>query len=118
MCHEPNGDIRARLRRRRDLNTVFGGWGQFTHWWTSTLHSNLIFGYMHADVDVARLGAGANGLNRNIQSAAGNLFWTPVSRVNIGFEVMHGWRYLARAAPGTQKSGEASRIQLGIQYLF
>jgi hypothetical protein len=100
------------------LNTVFGGWGQLTHWWTNTLHSNLIFGYMEAEVDVARLGAGANGLNRNIQSVAANLFWNPVSRVNIGLEFSHGWRYLARAAPGSQMSGEASRIQLGMQYHF
>lgn len=100
------------------LNTVFGGWGQLTHWWTNTLHSNLIFGYMRAGVDVARLGAGANGLNNNIQGMAVNLFWNPVSRVNIGFEVLHGWRYLARSAPGTQRSGEASRLQLGMQYFF
>jgi hypothetical protein len=100
------------------VQTLYGGWGQFTHWWSNTLHSNVLYAYMHSDVDVAALGAGANNLNKNLQSATINLIWSPVSRVNIGLEGIYGWRYLARAAPGTQKSGEAGRVQLGMQYLF
>jgi len=61
----------------------------------------------------------ANGFNENIQSAAVNLIWNPVSKVAIGLEYMYGWRYLAKAATtGGDMQGNASRLQLGMQYFF
>jgi hypothetical protein len=70
-------------------------------------------------VPVGQLGAGANGFNENIQSAAVNLIWNPVSKVAIGLEYNYGWRYLAKAAtPNGNMEGNASRLQLGMQYFF
>jgi len=100
------------------VNMVYGGWLQYTHYWADNWHSNAIYGYMHADIPVAQLGAGANGLSRNIQSTAVNLIWNPVPKVMFGLEYMAGWRYVARAAPGTQDYGTASRLQLGMRYGF
>lgn len=100
------------------VNMVYGGWVQYTHYWADQWHSNMIYGYMHADIPVAQLGAGADGLSRNIQNAAVNLIWSPVPRVSFGLEYMYGWRYLARAAVGTQGYGEASRLQLAMSYGF
>ena len=47
-------------------------------------------------------------------------------QANIGFEVMHGWREVyprANAArdaidPSAATKGEATRVQLGVQYGF
>ena len=100
------------------VNMVYGGWLQYTHQWTAGWKSNAIYGYMHADIPVAQLGAGANGLSRNIQNAALNLMWNPAPRVNFGLEYMYGWRYLARAAAGTQGYGNAGRLQLAMSYGF
>lgn len=100
------------------VNMVYGGWVQYTHQWAEGWRSNAIYGYMHADIPVAQLGAGANGLSRNIQNAAVNVTWSPVMRVTFGLEYMYGWRYLARAAAGTQGYGEASRLQLAMRYGF
>lgn len=100
------------------VNMVYGGWVQYTHQWAEGWRSNAIYGYMHADIPVAQLGAGADGLSRNIQNAAVNLMWSPVPRVTFGLEYMYGWRYLARAAVGTQGYGEASRLQLALSYGF
>ena len=39
--------------------------------------------------------------------------------VAIGLEYMYGWRYLAKAATANgQMEGNASRLQLGMQYFF
>ena len=100
------------------VNTVYGGWLQYTHHWADNWRSNAVYGYMHADIPVAQLGAGANGLSRNIQNAAMNLIWNPVPKVMFGLEYMAGWRYVARAAPGTQDYGTASRLQLAMRYGF
>lgn len=101
------------------VNTMMGGWASYTHWWGDNIRSNVIYGWFHSDVEVAELGNGANGQNRNLQNAAVNLIWNPVSKVAIGLEYMYGWRYLAKAATnGGQMQGNASRLQLGMQYFF
>ncbi len=105
----------------RDLQvvTMMGGWAAYQHWWADNLRTNVNYGWFHSDVPVGQLGAGANGFNENIQSAAVNLIWNPVSKVAIGLEYMYGWRYLAKAAtPNGQMEGNASRLQLGMQYFF
>lgn len=114
----PNTAFTAGCAADLTVNMVYGGWLQYTHHWADNWRSNFIYGYMHADIPVAQLGAGANGLSRNIQNAAANVIWSPVPRVFFGLEYMYGWRYLARAAAGTQGYGEASRLQLGMSYGF
>ena len=99
--------------------TMMGGWASYTHWWGDNIRSNVNYGWFQSDVPTGQLGTGANGFNENIQSAAVNLIWNPVSKVAIGLEYMYGWRYLARAAAtGGQMEGNASRLQLGMQYFF
>lgn len=101
------------------VTTMMGGWASYQHWWLDNLRSNVVYGWFHSDVPVGSLGAGANGFNENIQNASVNLIWNPVSKVAIGLEYMYGWRYLAKAATtGGQMEGNASRLQLGMQYFF
>lgn len=101
------------------VTTMMGGWASYQHWWLDNLRSNVVYGWFHSDVPVGELGAGANGFNKNIQNASVNLIWNPVGKVAIGLEYMYGWRYLAKAATtGGQMEGNASRLQLGMQYFF
>jgi hypothetical protein len=110
--------IRSSCGADISVNTVYGGWIQYQHWWSQTLRSNILYSYMHADVDVAALGAGANGTTRNVQSLLVNLIWSLIASVSVGLEFMYGWRYLARAAVGTEKSGQAGRGQASVKLNF
>ena len=39
-------------------------------------------------------------------------------QANIGFEVMHGWREVYTTDSSDPNKGEATRVQLGVQYGF
>ena len=103
-----------------DYETQFawGAWGGFTHHWTDSLRSNIYYGHTQTEVNVVELGAAAQGQNNSLDSLHANIFWSPAARVNIGLEFIHGWRDVAVGANGTEGSGEGSRIQLGMQYVF
>lgn len=100
-----------------------GGTVRLTHNWTDNVRSSLHYGWVRTDLPVGKLttpGLGltaANGLNKSVDYLSGNIIWSPVSRVNIGFEVLHGWRD-THQANATNNAGEATRFQLGMQYVF
>ncbi|MBT5414969.1 MAG: hypothetical protein HOK81_10250, partial [Rhodospirillaceae bacterium] len=108
-----------------DVDTLWaqGGFVRLTHKWTDNIRSSAHFGWNQNEVPVSQLtqaGLGttaANGLNTELYSAHGNIIWSPVSRVNIGLEVMHGWRTTHQASQANE-AGEATRVQLGMQYVF
>ena len=108
-----------------DVDTIWsmGGMVRLTHRWTDNLRSNVHYGFVRTDVPVSQLtsaGLGttaANGLNNSVDYLSGNIIWSPVSRVNIGLEVMHGWRDSHQSSQ-TNNAGEATRVQLGMQYVF
>ncbi len=110
--------VRSSCGARASVNTVHGGWVQYQHWWSETLRSNLLLSYMYASVDVAALGAGANGTTRALQSAVVNLIWSPFARVSVGLEMMYGWREIARAAVGNGRFGQAGRVQGSLRLDF
>lgn len=104
-----------------------GGWGSFTHYWADNLRTNLIGGAQTSSVPVAQLGTAANGITDGIYTGHVNLIWNPVSKVSIGLEYMMGWRTVAASSntafnlnPASQgnTSGNAQRLQLGMQYNF
>jgi hypothetical protein len=104
-----------------DINTMtsWGGWASFTHYWTDTLRSNLIYGEGANQVDTSQLGNAGRGLTNSGRSVHVNLLWNPVSKVTIGLEYMHGWRTVAKTAGfATDTDGNAGRFQLGMQYNF
>ena len=110
--------VRSSCGASASVNTVHGGWIQYQHWWNETLRTNLLLAYMSASVDVAAVGAGANGATRAVQSALVNLIWSPFARVSLGLEMMYGWREIARAAPGNGRYGQAGRLQAGMKLDF
>lgn len=100
--------------------STIGGWLAFTHYWADNLRSNLIGGTQYASIPVSQLGSAANGQTDQITSAHINLIWNPVSKVSIGLEYMMGWRTVASShdTGQGQTSGNAQRLQLGMQYNF
>jgi len=108
-----------------DVDTLWahGGMVRLTHRWTDSIRTNVHYGFVRTEVPTAQLLKGpsvsavVDGLNTDLDYLSGNIWWSPVSRVNIGLEVMHGWRDSFQV-DATDNSGEATRVQLGMQYVF
>lgn len=95
---------------RGDLNTrgLISGFASYRHFWTDTLRSNLTAGYFVAEDDVELTGAGET---RDVQSWHGNLIWSPVPKLDLGFEGIYASRTIENGA-----SGELLRGQFSITY--
>ncbi len=98
-----------------------GGTAGVSHRWSDTVRSGAYFGWVENDTAEgapARLSAGRNKALRTLHV---NVFWSPVPRADIGFEIMHGWRETyprpGRGRPAPTE-GEATRAQLGVKYSF
>lgn len=87
----------------------FQGYGAFQHWWTDSLRSNAVFGYV--DVD-NRSQQSSDALDRSMYFA-GNLVWSPLKQMDIGAEYLWGQRDNKNDATGT-----ARRIQLSTKFAF
>jgi hypothetical protein len=99
---EPDGEI--------DLTPMFGGNVGYTHYWTPTVRSTLLFGYAEADnsdfVD-------GTTVNKDLWSGHVNLLWNPVDPVRIGIEYLH-----AKRTTEDEQEGELDRVQLSFLYEF
>jgi hypothetical protein len=73
-----------------DLTTigVFSTYGGLQHWWTDTLRSNLVFGYVNADnpsfIDPERL--------KTSSYQAVDIVWNPRENITLGGEYLFGTR--------------------------
>jgi len=94
-----------------DLKTIdsFEGYGAFQHWWTGSLRSSAVFGWV--DVD-NRDEQSDDSLNRTLYTAA-NLVWSPYKQVDIGMEYLWGKRENKNNDDGT-----ANRIQATTKFKF
>jgi Tfp pilus assembly protein PilV len=94
-----------------DLKAIksFQGYGAFQHWWTDSLRSNAVFGYV--DVDT-RNQQPSDTLERTMYFA-GNLVWSPIDHMDVGAEYLWGQRDNKNGDVGT-----ARRVQLSTKYLF
>jgi Tfp pilus assembly protein PilV len=94
-----------------DLKAIksFQGYGAFQHWWTDSLRSNAVFGYV--DVDT-RNQQPSDTLERTMYFA-GNLVWSPIDHMDIGMEYLWGQRDNKNSDVGT-----ARRVQFSTKYLF
>ena len=99
--------------------TTWGWHVGYNHWWTDSLASNAVFGWVHTDLDVVKaFGPGARGTagyqtNENTQSVHANLLWYPADPVMIGLEYIFG----ARDAVDGQYA-TANRVQMAFWYSF
>ena len=113
-----DGDLKAQ--------TSMGGFAGVTQSWSDTISSGLYFGWVENDTADGVSALDAAGENKALQTLHANVFWSPVPQASIGFEVMHGWREVNAQAndagdaidPAKKTEGEATRVQLGVQYSF
>ncbi len=108
------------------LNTNYGGFIWYQHFWTDQLRSTLVYGSQSTDwqgpvPNVAGAVAGNNAEVKRAQTIHANLIWSPVKAVNVGLEFMWGEDYY-RTAPGSDLAGgsrgDAKRLMASMQYVF
>ena len=94
-----------------DLKTInsFQGYSAFQHWWTGSLRSSAVFGWVDVDNRDAQ---SDDSLNRTLYTA-GNLVWSPYKQVDIGIEYLWGKRENKNNDDGT-----ANRIQATTKVKF
>jgi hypothetical protein len=80
-----------------DAQTGFAGYASYQHYWTDTLRSNFMGGYVWMDNETSLIGQ-AN--NETIWSGHANLIWEPVPQYKVGLEYIHGERELDNGTDG------------------
>jgi DcaP outer membrane protein len=82
----------------------------FQHWWTNTLRSSLAVGAAYADQDTSIV---PNTVNKIFASSHVNLMWSPIIKMTLGLEWLHGYRELEN-----NNDGHLDRLQFSAVYKF
>jgi len=88
---------------------VFSSYVAYQHWWRESLRSTLTYSW----VDVDNLDFQDDSDYARTDRAVINLLWSPVSRIDVGGELLWGRRENKDGASGT-----ARQIQFGATYHF
>lgn len=97
-------------------NSTIGGFVWYRHRWTDTMRSTVSYS---GAVNHSTPGPAATPL-QNLHQIHANLVWSPVSAVNIGFEVQYWTIEQDTGGSGVPGNSNADgvRLQLGMQYNF
>lgn len=102
-----------------------GEWGGFVwyqHHWSEEFRSNIVYANQRqhlSSVITPTSAAVAQGLSYRTQTLHMNIIWSPVDRVNFGFEGMWGEREFPKdPVTGLQQTGDAIRLQASAWYIF
>ncbi len=93
-----------------NLTEIIGFHLAYQHWWTSTLRSSLAIGAAYADQDTS---TAAMTINKMFASSHLNLMWSPLRKMTLGFEWLHGYRELENG-----NDGHMDRLQFSAIYKF
>ena len=74
-----------------ELVDQWGGYAAYRHFWSDRWRTTVAYSYGEADNNVEIVG---DAVNKKFQSVHGNLIWSPVPAVNLGFEYIWGYREL------------------------
>ena len=88
---------------------VFSGYVAYQHWWQEKLRSTVTYGW----VDVDNLDFQDDSDYANTDRAIINLLWSPVTRIDVGGELLWGRRENKDGASAT-----ARQLQFGAKYRF
>jgi hypothetical protein len=88
---------------------AFGTFGAYQHYWTNTLRSSAIYGYLILQREQSQDPA----FFHQSQYSAGNLIWNPAGNLHIGLEYIYG-----RLTSKDNDHGYGSRLQMSMQYDF
>ena len=89
-----------------------GGFVGLTHNWSSSVSSGIYYGWVENDFEDAAKAA-LPGINQSLRTVHANVWWAPAPKVRVGVEFIKGWR-----ETNGGEEGDASRLQLGLQYSF
>ena len=98
------------VRDELDPTGVMAGYVGWRHAFSPKLRSNLIYARSDYDNNAALTG---NLVTKSVQSIRGNVFYTPMPKVDIGAELMYGVREIENG-----KKGDISRMQFTTKYSF
>ena len=93
-----------------NLIEILGGHIAYQHWWTSTLRSSWAIGAGHANQDSS---TAPLTINKVFTSSHVNLLWSPIRKLTLGMEWLHGYRELTNG-----DDGHLDRIQFSVVYKF
>ncbi|MEQ4576444.1 MULTISPECIES: DcaP family trimeric outer membrane transporter [Gammaproteobacteria] len=96
--------------RSLDSTGVLAGFVGWRHQFTPKLRTNLIYARSDYDNDVALTGT---GVTKSVQSIRGNIFYSPLPKVDVGAELMYGKREIESGA-----KGDITRLQFTTKYSF
>ena len=89
---------------------VWGAFGSYRHFWSEKWRSNLTFGYLAVDNEVALTGMGAT---KSAQSMHVNLIFAPQPKLMFGIELLLANRELESGA-----DGDLTRVQFSAKYAY
>ena len=89
-----------------------GGFVGLTHNWSGSVSSGVYYGWVESDYGDAEA-TFARDLSQSQRTLHANIWWNPAPKMRVGAEYIQGWR----ETHGGEK-GDATRLQLGLQYSF
>ena len=93
-----------------NLTEVIGSHLAYQHWWTTTIRSSLAIGAAYADQDTSTV---PMTINKLFASSHLNLLWSPIRKMTLGLEWLHGYRELENG-----NNGHMDRLQFSAIYKF
>ncbi len=98
------------LRDEIDPTGVVAAYVGWRHAFSPKLRTNLIYARSDYDNDASITG---DLVTRRVQSIRGNVFYTPMPKVDVGAELMYGVREIENG-----KKGDITRLQFTTKYSF
>lgn len=92
------------------LQEEWGGTVGYQHYFSDSLRSSIIGGYIHSDSKTDELPGSAN---KEIITFHANMIWNPIPSVEIGGEYMYGYRQVQDG-----REGDAHRLMFATTYRF
>ncbi|MDE0330724.1 MAG: DcaP family trimeric outer membrane transporter [Nitrospinae bacterium] len=102
----------AVLKANGELEALdsMGGFVGITHNWSSSVSSGLYYGWVENDFEDP---AAFPDLSQSLQTLHANIWWSPAPKMRVGAEIIQG-----RRETNDGREGDATRLQLGLQYSF
>jgi len=97
-----------------ELNSMYGAYVSYQHWWSERLRSSLTLGYSRADTDLEFFPTSTLfAVNESMFTSHLNLLWSLTSAATVGVEWIHGERRLEDG-----REGSLDRIQFTSMFRF
>jgi len=88
---------------------ILSGVAAFQHWWSPGLRSTLLYSFVNIDTFDYQ----PDSAYSKTQRASINLIWSPISRIDVGAELLWGQR-----TNKNDKTGTARQLQVQTKYRF